>query len=123
MVKTLKTLSLAAVGLTLTIGLTPIAASASPSAAALRSIRASAASVASRRRVDRAQLRGPARAIAVTWAKIEPRFASDPDALVETDKLNRAIASFENDWARNVGMAPSDARTVEDAANQLLGVT
>ncbi len=102
----------------------PDAASASaraaPRVSALRSLRATAAKVASRRSIDRSDLRGPAREIALTWAKIEPGFASDPDAIVETEMLNRAITSFENDWSRNLGMAPSDARKIVSAASQLL---
>jgi hypothetical protein len=101
----------------------PIAASASPSAATLRSIGATAMHVASQKDLDRKTLRGPAREIALEWAKTEPALASDGSAIVETQMLNRAITSFENDWARDVGKAPADARHVALAARNLLDAT
>jgi hypothetical protein len=117
----LKTLSFAI--LALSGLLVPIAASASPSAPALRSIGATATHVASQNTVDRKALRAPARDIALTWAKAEPALASDGNAVVETQMLNRAITSFENDWARDTGKAPADARNVAIAARNLLDAT
>ncbi len=101
----------------------PIAASASPSAPALRSIGAIAMHVASQKDLDRKTLRGPAREIALQWAKTEPALASDGSAIVETQMLNRAITAFENDWARDVAKAPADARHVALAARNLLDAT
>jgi hypothetical protein len=82
-----------------------------------------AASLGARRTVSRSQLRAPARAIAVRWAKIEPAYASNGDVIVETMMLNRAIASLENDWARDIGHARVDARHVANAAQTLLDAT
>jgi hypothetical protein len=100
--------------------LTPNVANASESVQVLQSIRARAADLASRPAIDRKDLRGPARAIALEWAEIEPALVSDGNAVVETDMLNRAIALLEGDWSSNVGKAPADARKVANAASELL---
>ncbi len=109
--------------LVLAVACHPSAASASTGSRALRAIRAMAASLGARRTVSRSQLRAPARAIAVRWAKIEPAYASNGDVIVETMMLNRAIASLENDWARDIGHARVDARHVANAAQTLLDAT
>ncbi len=117
----LGTLSIAAFGLSMVLA--PNVASASQSAEVLQSIRASAVDLASRPAVDRKDLCGPARSIALKWAKIEPALASDGDAVVEADMLNRAIALLEGDWSSNVAKAPADARKVANAASKLLDAT
>ena len=87
--------------------------------AALRTIERTAGAIAAGRYATKAQLRGPARTIAIEWAKAEPVVISRGFAIVETRFANRSVVAFERDW-KVPAKARADAQEVRTNVANLL---
>ncbi len=86
---------------------------------ALGTIKRVADNVAAGKYTSKAHLRGPARTIAIQWAKVEPVLIHRGYAIVETRFANRSIVAFERNW-KSPAKARTDAKDVSHSIANLL---
>lgn len=101
--------------LTIAAATFPTLASAKPLSALVRADLATIerdADAVSRGRVHGSAIYKPAREIAVTWDKIEPKLIKNGNILVETKMANSSIVTFERTWKKSA-RAKTSAHVVE----------
>lgn len=82
----------------------------------LRTIKTNADQIAAGRYTGKA-VQGPAREIALAWARIAPALSRNGEVLVETKMANASISTLERDWqtSKNVrGEAKDVSASVAD---------